>query len=63
MGYRDKDFMAKELSLYHAARIATRLTQRYGNDDGPIAPITEVAAIRRVPRVTGRIDAEDFNDI
>lgn len=61
--YRDRNFMARELSLYHAARIATRLTERYGNDDAPVAPIQAVASIRRAPRVTDRLDAEDFNDI
>jgi hypothetical protein len=61
--YRRRGFMAKQYSLYHTARIATRLAQRYGNNDAPIAPVTDVASVRRVDPVTDTFTrSDDFND-
>ncbi len=61
--YRRRGFLAREISLYHAARLAGRLAQRYGNDDAPISPIPAVSAIRRAPPIRNRFDTDDFNDV
>jgi len=55
--------MAKQYSLYHTARIATRLAQRYGNNDAAISPVTDVSSVRRVDPVTDTFTrSDDFND-
>jgi len=61
--YRRRGFMAKQYSLYHTARIATRLAQRCGNNDAAISPVTDVSSVRRVDPVTDTFTrSDDFND-
>ena len=59
--YAQRGFMAREISLYHAARIGAKLARRNGDDDTPIAPIAPVGAIRRVPAARP-LDPGDFGD-
>jgi hypothetical protein len=59
--YRQNGFMARELSLYHVARIGARLAQRNGNDDEPIRPIAGIAAIRRIRPTRGMNPIDDVD--
>jgi hypothetical protein len=61
--YKRRGFMEREYSLYYGARLSTRIAQRYGNNDDPIAPIDAVQSVRPAHQVSDDIDPSDLNDI
>ena len=61
--YRSKGFIRRAVTLYNAARLATRLNAGEGGDSA-IRPIEKIQAIRRVQAVTPRnLDDPDINTL